>query len=174
MLDLGVAVAVCNMCRRIDLAKGVAAVAFYDASILLFVASTIMLVRVLRAAPRFRTNPLVLAFTILGWAFFLPTLVSTDELVGFWSYAIAHGAQYLIFMSVVSGNRKRGAVGLAVLVLSFAAMYMGLSYLNGSARGAAVYTGLVMSHFLIDAKVWRIREPLQRALIQDRFSFVFG
>lgn len=174
MLNLGVGVAVCNMIRRIDLANGFTAVALYDFSVLLFVASTIMLVRVLRAAPRLRTNPFVLAFTLLGWAFFVPTLVSTEELVGFWSYAIAHGAQYLIFMAVVSGNRKRGAFGLAVLVLISAAMYVGFGYLNGSARGPAVYTGLVMSHFLIDAKVWRVREPLQRALIRDRFSFVFG
>ncbi|MGH7925477.1 MAG: hypothetical protein ACREQH_12895 [Candidatus Binatus sp.] len=172
MLDLGVAAAVCNMLRRIGLANGIAAVALHGLSILLFAASTVMLLRVLRAAPRLRATPLVLVFVLLGWAFFVPTLLSTNELVGFQSFAIAHGAQYLIFIAVVSGNRKRGA-RLAVLALSFAAMYAGFDYLNSSAQGVAVYTGFVMSHFLIDAKVWKLREPLQGALMRERFNFIF-
>jgi drug/metabolite transporter superfamily protein YnfA len=105
--------------------------------------------------------------------FFLPTLVSTNELVGFWSYAIAHGAQYLIFMVVLSGNRKRGTVGLSVFALVFAAMLVAFEHLNRSGAGLAAYTGIVMSHFLIDAKIWRLREPLQRNLIHQRFAFLF-
>jgi hypothetical protein len=100
-----------------------------------------MLFRVLGAAPGLRTGPFPLTFTLLGWAFFLPTSVSTEELVGFWSYAMAHGAQYLIFMAVVSGNRKRSAVGLAVLVLISAAMYCAVWLLATDQRGAApLYT----------------------------------
>ena len=69
-----------------------------------------------------------------------------------WSYAMAHGAQYVIFMIVVAGRCRHGLVGLAALVLVFAAMYVGFGHLNGSTSGSAFYTGLVMSHFLIDAK----------------------
>jgi hypothetical protein len=94
-----------------------------------------MLFRVLRAAPGLRTGPFPLTFTLLGWAFFLPTLVSTEELVGFWPYAMAHGAQYLIFMAVVSGNRKRSAVVLAVLVLISAAIYVRFGYLQRISEG---------------------------------------
>ena len=52
--------------------------------------------------PRLRRDARVLCFTLLGWAFFLPTLVSSDHLVSFWAGAIAHGAQYLIFLAVLS------------------------------------------------------------------------
>ena len=172
MLNLGVATAVCNMLRRIDLATGIASLALLYFSILLFVASTVILIRLLRSAPALR-SPSVFIFTILSWAFFVPTLLSTGELVGFWSYAMAHGAQYVIFMIVVAGRCRHGLVGLAALVLVFAAMYVGFGHLNGSTSGSAFYTGLVMSHFLIDAKIWRLREPLQRDIMRERFAFIF-
>jgi hypothetical protein len=31
-----------------------------------------------------------------------------------------------------------------------------------------------MAHFVIDAKVWRMREPLQRQLLRERFGFLFS
>jgi hypothetical protein len=37
-----------------------------------------------------------------------------------------------------------------------------------------VYMGLVQVHFLIDAKVWRLREPKQRAIMGNRFDFLLA
>ena len=200
MLNFGVAGAVCNLIARSDVKGSFASAISYDFSIALFVVSTVLLFKVLLTTPRLRADPPALIFTVLGWMFFLPTLVSTNELVGFWSYAIAHGAQYLIFMVVLSGNRKHGIVGLSVFVLVlglsvfvlvlglsvfvlvlglsvfvlvFAAMLVAFEHLNRSGAGLAAYTGIVMSHFLIDAKIWRLREPLQRSLIHQRFAFLF-
>jgi hypothetical protein len=166
MLNLGVTAA--------TLRGAFASPVIYDLSIVLYVFSTVMLFKILRALTNARENPLLLVFTILAWAFFLPRLITTDPLVGFWSYAIAHGAQYLIFMIVISGNCKRSIIGLSVLVLVFASVFVLFSQLNTSEPGVAIYTGLVMGHFLIDAKVWRLREPLQRNLIQARFAFIFN
>jgi hypothetical protein len=174
MLNFGVAGAVCNVVRRSNLKGPFDSAVAYDLGVALFVASTVLLLKVLLTTPRLRADLPAVIFTVLGWAFFLPTLVSTNQLVGFWSYAIAHGAQYLIFMIIVSGNRKRGIVGLSLFVLVFAAMLVAFEHLNRSGAGFAAYTGIVMSHFLIDAKIWRLREPLQRGLIEQRFGFIFS
>jgi hypothetical protein len=165
MLNLGAAAAATGAAFASPLACA--------SSIALFVASTLILFKILRARIGRGDNRLVLLFTILAWAFFLPALISTDRLVGFWSYAIAHGAQYFIFMAVISGNHKRSIIGLSVFVLATAMALVLFQYLNTSGPGFAVYTGLVMGHFLIDAKVWRLREPLQRNLIRTRFGFIF-
>ena len=37
-----------------------------------------------------------------------------------------------------------------------------------------VATGLTQVHFLVDAKVWRLREKRQRAIMNDRFDFLLA
>ena len=174
MLNFGVAGAICNLLRRIDLKGPFASAIAYDLSVVLFLASTVLLIKVLLATPRLRAALPVVTFTVLGWMFYLPTLISTTDLVGYWSYAIAHGAQYIIFMIVVSGNRKRGATVLSRFLLLFAVVLVAFDHLNRSGAGMAAYTGLVMGHFLIDAKIWRLREPIQGSLIKQRFAFIFS
>ena len=174
MLNFGVAGAICNLLRRVELKGAFASAIAYDLSVALFVASTVLLLKVLLTTPRLRADLPVVIFTVLGWMFYLPTLVSTTDLVGYWSYAIAHGAQYVIFMIVVSGNRKHGTKALSLFLLLFAAMLLAFDHLNRSGAGMAAYTGLVMGHFLIDAKIWRLREPIQGSLIKQRFAFIFS
>ena len=36
-----------------------------------------------------------------------------------------------------------------------------------------VYVGVVMTHFVADAGIWRLREPFQRAYMKSKFHFVF-
>jgi hypothetical protein len=79
----------------------------------------------------------------------------------------------LIFMFVISANQKRSIVGALLFLLALTAAMMVIVHLNSFKSGVAIYTGLVMGHFLIDAKVWRLREPLQRDLIRSRFGFIF-
>ncbi len=174
MLNLGVAGAICNLLRRIDLEGAFASSIAYDLSVVLFIASTVLLLKVLLTTPRLRAALPVVTFTVLGWMFYLPTLVSTTDLVGYWSYAIAHGAQYIIFMTVVAGNRKQGTKVLSLFLVLFAAVLLAFDHLNRSGAGMAAYTGLVMGHFLIDAKIWRLREPIQGSLIKQRFAFIFS
>jgi hypothetical protein len=35
------------------------------------------------------------------------------------------------------------------------------------------YLGLVMAHFVVDAGIWRMREPFQRAYLGRSFGFLF-
>jgi hypothetical protein len=47
---------------------------------------------------------------------------------------------------------------------------------SGFAYGQAAYgafLGAVMTHFVLDAGLWRLREPFQRRYMRNRFSFVF-
>jgi hypothetical protein len=129
-----------------------------------------------------RTNWLRLAFLICGALFFLPAFIFNDPLSAIVSFGLAHGLQYLVFMGVVS-TAKRDTLFSAVLLLGIAtvggvfldmakdaAAYMSSPYvlaLNG------VFYGAVMAHFVLDAGIWRLREPFQRRYIRDRFSFVF-
>jgi hypothetical protein len=122
----------------------------------------------------FFRSPLVSLFALAGLAFYAPALVSRDPFVTFWSYAIAHGAQYLLLMGVLSQGAPRPRLNLSAL----AALTMALTlvFLSMTARGGflhGAYYGLVVSHFLIDAKTWRLRESPQRAIIKQRFGFLF-
>src|SRR5258708_1749822 len=65
--------------------------------------------------------------------FFFPMYLSTNPNVTFFSYAISHGMQYLVFMTVVSANSDRSALrkrlntvlkfAPCVLLVGFAFMY---------------------------------------------------
>lgn len=162
MLNLGAAGGVCAL--LVDASIGVA----------VFAGSTVVLAYMLLIDPRLRRNSRVLCFTLLGWAFFLPTLVSANPLVSFWSYAIAHGAQYLIFLAVLSTGHRFALAGPAILVVISVATWVVFDRLASAPATAAIYTGIVMGHFLIDAKLWRMRESTQRGLIRERFAFIFG
>jgi hypothetical protein len=114
-------------------------------------------------------SPLVLTAAAAAALFLLPALLPGDALVVFWTYAIAHGAQYLIFMTVLAWNAPRGPSTIIGLLAALAGAG-GLFALIGLPGGVPVYLGLVCGHFLIDAKVWRLREMPQKALIGRRFA----
>ena len=42
-----------------------------------------------------------------------------------------------------------------------------------NAPWAQIYTGVVMWHFLVDARLWRLRDPAVREIVRARFAFVF-
>jgi hypothetical protein len=130
---------------------------------------------------RGRQPPLRLAVTATLMVFYLPLFFFSDPLSAFFTYAIAHGLQYLVFMYFVaaaSRPRKAAALGLAVAfalggggVLKFMergeATFGGY---HGAVFGAGL--GIVMWHFVLDAGMWRLSEPFQRAYMAKRFPFL--
>jgi hypothetical protein len=133
--------------------------------------------------PALAANPLRLAFLALGASFFLPTYLFDDPMSATLGYALAHGLQYVIFMGVVSVRRSAPVASLVTL--------LGLSTLGALLLNAAVsapdiadlpygfaiygvFVGTVMTHFVVDAGIWRLREPFQRGYMRERFSFVFN
>lgn len=135
------------------------------------------------------------AFYFTAVLFFLPVFISTDNNVGFLSYAIAHGLQYIIFMGVISASRsdeklkaslyKNVTIFLVLLLLVGFAFWRvndlrEMEFIKANwtyARVADFFYGAVlgatMSHFVIDASAWRLSLAKQRSFITKRFYFVF-
>ena len=138
-----------------------------------FIAAAILIARLLIIEPRLRGSPRVLLFLGLIWAFFLPGLLSGAPQMSFWPYAMAHGAQYLIIMGVTSRRSPRGWLGFGL----FAGAAVVLGALVVHPPGIVwiqAYTGIVIWHFLADARLWRLRDPMVRAIVSRRFDFLFG
>jgi hypothetical protein len=129
-----------------------------------------------------RQNGLRLTCFAFGTLFFLPTFLFSDWISATLSYAIAHGLQYLVFMGFVSIGRPKPVASLTIL--------LGLGVLGGLALNAAIqapswsnfaygyalygaFLGAVMTHFVLDAGLWRLREPFQRQYMRKKFYFVF-
>lgn len=147
---------------------------------IVYLLSPIALAITIVKVPTLRSHPLRLGFLLIGAAFFLPTFLFDNATSATLGYAIAHGLQYLVFMGVVA-MKRRPLVSLAVMAAIGAS---GAVLLNagimapdtGLARGNALYgafIGTVMAHFVLDAGIWRLREPFQRGYMRSRFSFVF-
>lgn len=131
-------------------------------------------------------------FTLL--LFFLPLYLSDNLLISFSSYAIAHGFQYLVFMTFVSLNAREKDAGFArrsLIALGAVTLVMGfICYRLADLRGyelihqhryllilldflvGAVFGG-TLAHFVIDAGAWRLRSALPRAYMTKRFGFIF-
>jgi hypothetical protein len=125
--------------------------------------------------------------------FFLPVFISTDNNIGFLSYAIAHGLQYIIFMTVISANGDptgsssyKGLAQLAGLLLIVGFAFWRVADLKEMeiVKGTWAYArvadfafgavlGATMAHFVVDADAWRLSLARQRDYITKRFSFVF-
>ena len=127
--------------------------------------------------------------------FFFPIWLSQNINITFLSYAIAHGLQYITFMSVVSLNsrpdseasafpyRSVGKFLVFLLLVGFVfyraedlralesirnsvALTRSVDFLVGAILGAT------MAHFVIDAGAWRLSKVAQRAYMSKRFGFL--
>lgn len=162
------------------------------AFVLILIASVVVYLRNLK-----RTTPLLTIFYFTLVCFFLPVFLATDMNVAFYSYAIAHGVQYILFMTVVSLNfdpeRSSGRMqfGNAVKLFVIIALVGFLFYRAIDLKGFEFFTanaallkiidfilgaiiGATMAHFVIDAGAWRLSKSLQRMYIGKRFAFVFS
>jgi hypothetical protein len=135
----------------------------------------------------------LLFFTCVS--FFFPVFLSTSQNIGFLSYAIAHGLQYMIFISVIAFSDEQGGtagrtaasnawkVFLFVIVLGLAFWKVGALKQFSFIGGSTIYSsavdfmvgavlGATMAHFLIDAGAWKLSQTLQRRYITQRFGFI--
>lgn len=144
-----------------------------------------------------RTTPLLTIFYFTLVCFFVPVFLSTDMNIAFYTYAIAHGLQYLLFMTVVSLNfdpqssARRFKIANAAKLLLVTVLVGLLFYRAIDLKGIELFTanknlmrfvdfvigailGATMAHFVIDAGAWRLSQTLQRTYIGKRFAFVFA
>ena len=181
---LGMAVAPAYLHRSFDFLYRFGFVAFLAVAVF----SIVVYAKYFRETSPFKT---IFFFTTVF--FFLPVFLSTDNNIGFLSYAIAHGLQYIIFMTVISATTSesrslqyKSFAVLLVLLLLVGFVFWRVNDLRemefvkstwAYARGADFLFGAVlgatMSHFLIDASAWRLSLEKQRSYITKRFFFVF-
>jgi hypothetical protein len=131
--------------------------------------------------PRLLGNRLRIGALLLFSAFYLPSFIFTDPISAVLGYALGHGLQYLVFMTYVGASRPRPLLALGALIgLGIGGGFL-LTYMTnaGSEPGAlfrfifGMAVGTVMSHFVIDAGVWKLRHPFQRGYMRAAFPFIF-
>ena len=157
---------------RLPLLTPTLAVYGHVAAIVCFVAAAGLTAWLLVKDRRLRRSPTVLLFLGLSGVFFSPSLLHGPPVMAFWPYAMAHGAQYLIVMANTSRTSPFGWVGFAIFAVGAACLGAAAIALPGPVLIQA-FTGIVIWHFLADARLWRLRDPVVRAIVRRRFSFVF-
>jgi len=133
--------------------------------------------------PGVRQTPARLGTLLVGAGFFIPTFVFGDTSSMFLTYALAHGLQYLVFMSYVAartGRPPEGRPGIFTLIgciltvgviLSVTGDYVLVRDINAlPLYGLSI--GLTMGHFVIDAGMWRLRDEFPRNYIGAAFPFL--
>lgn len=140
-----------------------------------FLAWAISLRHPMRRRPGWRSWMLLLLML-----FYLPLYAVQDPFLSVYVFLTAHGLQYLVFMAFVTRKSdlgwRRGLVGLLVASVGFG---LGIQVLQagsldtpaGRAMLGAAF-GVIVWHFLLDARIWRLGEPFQRRTMTDRFDFL--
>jgi hypothetical protein len=134
-----------------------------------------------RRAPA-RPVPVALTY-LMALLFFLPVFVFTSPYAAVGGLTIAHGAQYLLLMSLLAGGGSVGATvrafRLAVLVnvmLIGGAILEVTSHLHDGEPAVRVlygmYLGVVMAHFVVDAGLWRLRDAFPRRFLAARAPYL--
>jgi hypothetical protein len=110
--------------------------------------------------------------------FFAPVFVFASPYAAVGGMTIAHGLQYLLLLGLVAGGDRRSAGRTRRLaVLCNVALAGGLalsaaSHLHDAGPAGRLvfgaYLGAVMAHFVIDAGLWRLRDPFPRAFLASR------
>jgi hypothetical protein len=116
--------------------------------------------------------------------FGLPAFVFSSPYAAVGGMTVAHGLQYLLLISLVAGGNTSGARSsrfvkftlLFNIALIGGALLSAASHLHNSSpigrMAFGAYLGVVMAHFVIDAGIWRMRDPLARKFVADSLPFL--
>jgi hypothetical protein len=119
---------------------------------------------------------------LMALLFFGPVFVFTAPYAAVGSLVIAHGLQYLMLTGLVSTGDRRGldrlqaAATMVCVALAAGALLNTASHLHTGGAverfGYGAYLGIVMTHFIVDADIWRLRDPARRRFIAARVPFL--
>jgi hypothetical protein len=116
---------------------------------------------------------------LMALLFFAPVFVFTNPYAAVGGMTIAHGLQYLLLVALIAAGDQRRPFRLAALanvaLLGGAALETA-SHLHGAAPLGRLlfgaYLGAVMAHFVIDAGLWRLRDPFPRAFLAQHVPYL--
>jgi hypothetical protein len=119
---------------------------------------------------------------LMALFFSLPVFVFASPYAAVGGMTIAHGLQYLLLVgAVAAGGRRRAGRTLRLAALGNIALLGGAalevtSHLHGGAPAGRLlfgaYLGAVMAHFVIDAGLWRLRDPFPRAFLAQHVPYL--
>jgi hypothetical protein len=119
---------------------------------------------------------------LMALLFFAPVFIFTSPYTAVGGLVVAHGLQYLVLVGLVATGDRRGAdrlrflMVLACLALVAGAVLNASSHLHASGPLGRLcygaYLGVVMTHFVVDAGIWRLRDPSSRQFISSRVPFL--
>jgi hypothetical protein len=152
-------------------APALVAVGWYVSLAATLLACTSVAILIVRDAA-LRRCPTMMMFLVLSALFYLPSLLPGSPIVNFLPFAMAHGLQYIILMLALSGRSSRGLMGLA-LTLAIIVVLGTIAWSIDTNPWLQLYSGVVIWHFLADARLWRMRDPIVRTIVRTRFDFLF-
>jgi len=119
---------------------------------------------------------------LVSLCFSIPVFVFSSPYAAVGGMTIAHGLQYLLLVGLVAAGRGRGTsrlLGLAVLcnvaLLGGGALSLASHMHGGNAAERCLfgaYLGVVMAHFVIDAGMWRLRDPFPRRFLASHVPYL--
>jgi hypothetical protein len=130
-----------------------------------------------------RLHKLRLSFLIISALFYVPTFFVANPTSAIASYAYAHGFQYFVFMyfTASSHQRENNDGRIVLLVMSSLAGVLALTLMSDKLIWGGLgkfvwgmFIGLVMSHFVIDAGIWRGDIPFKRRYMKTSFDFILS
>jgi hypothetical protein len=142
----------------------------------------VLVIVAIATIPAIRRSKLRLGFLVICAVFYLPTFIVNDPGAAIASYAYAHGIQYYVFMYFVAASHRQHINDNRIILLVCAAL-TGITILtimsdrplwgDFSKFVFGMYLSLVMTHFMVDAGIWRLRGAFQRTYMKKSFSFIF-
>lgn len=153
------------------------------AEVLLVAATAYGLALVATRPPRDRPATFSTIY-LLSLLFWIPIFLFRSPYAAVGGMTIAHGFQYLVLVGLVlagpgptSYQLVRSGLALSVALLA-GALLSWSSHLHGSPLPLRVlfgaYLGMLMSHFYIDGRLWRLRDPLGWAFLAARVPYLLS
>ncbi len=132
-------------------------------------------------------RPAAFCVTYLTCLFFsLPAFVFASPYAAVGGMTVAHGLQYLLLVALIAGGSAGGA-GTRSSRLVRLSLLANIALIGGTALSRAshlhnagwpgrcvfgAYLGVVMAHFVIDAGLWRMRDPLARNFVAAHLPYL--
>ncbi|MFO1161607.1 MAG: hypothetical protein U1E60_22405 [Reyranellaceae bacterium] len=184
-LEVAAIAGMLSLIKLFDLGRGTLLEPFtgqiFQVAQYIYLCVPVLVVAAFLATPTIIANRLRSIGLVAFSAFFVPSFIFSDPAAAVLGYALGHGLQYLVFMYFVGMSRPRRVIALATILVAGVLGGLLLTYMTNHvvhthwlgrlAFGAAL--GVVMSHFIIDAGIWKLRHPFQRQYVKRAFSFVF-
>ncbi|HVS69195.1 MAG TPA: hypothetical protein VHE56_11630 [Mycobacteriales bacterium] len=117
---------------------------------------------------------------LIGLAFPAPIFLFATPYATVGVLTIAHGLQYLLITGIVVGGPDRMSRPTRLAAFAGVALGLGLAFNHAShwhtggslARaGYGAYLGVVMTHFVVDGGLWRLRDPFPRRFVGSRLPW---